>query len=80
MKLYQCGCDYAELQNQALGSTVKGYTLVTECSECAAKREAENIKLEEEKAINKIAIDKETLIQNKMRELAINELTIEGKL
>lgn len=39
----ECNCEVEELPNQAIGSSVKGYTLKVECPSCKTKREAQSI-------------------------------------
>ena len=39
----ECDCLVEELPNQAIGSSVKGYTLKVECLSCKTKREAQSI-------------------------------------
>jgi hypothetical protein len=53
MKLYNCNCDY---QETGTGSA-KGYMLISECAECAAKREAENTAILAKEAEEKAVVD-----------------------
>jgi hypothetical protein len=72
-------CVYNEIGN-SVGGPVKGYALVKECDECKTKREADNTIRAEQEKIRKAEIDKETLIQARMREIAEKQLRNEGKL
>ena len=40
IRLYECLCEFEEIHNNVLDSTAKGYSLVSECDICKAKREA----------------------------------------
>jgi hypothetical protein len=71
-------CKYKEVGKGKYG--VKGFTLVKECDECKAKREANNIKESENLVKEKKILEAEELIQAKIRELAISELVKENKI
>jgi len=73
-----CKCEKQEV-GQGSG-TVKGYVTTVECDECKARREADNIARAIKDAESKVIADKEALIQAKIRETAITDLTAEGKL
>lgn len=81
MKLYDCNCEFAESTNNA-NSSVKGYILVSECDDCAAKRETENtvrLAKEQEKQviIEQEAIAKESA-KAKLIALGLNDAEIEA--
>lgn len=40
IKLYNCDCEYEEIQNK-VNSGIKGYVKVKECDSCKIKREAD---------------------------------------
>ena len=73
-----CECTKQEV-GKGSGS-VKGFVTVVECKECKDRREADAIVSAANRAEQKVAQDKEALIQAKSRELAETALKAEGKL
>jgi hypothetical protein len=80
IKLYEsqgCECFWEEIGNQVQGSTVKGYTKVgTPCAKCQADAIAGQANMEKRKAEQ----EANQLIAEKQRSMAVDALTIEGKL
>ena len=80
MKLYEdkgCLCEWQEIGNQVVGSSVKGYTKVGElCQKCKDDQVISQANMEKMKAEQ----EANQLIAEKQRSMAIDALTIEGKL
>lgn len=60
--------------------TVKGYITTVECDECKARREAEALVSNARRVEENLRIEKEALIQAKLKEWAEGQLKTEGKL
>ena len=83
IKLYEsqgCECFWEEIGNQVQGSTVKGYTLKTQCSACATKAAANAITM----ATQKEAQERQMKIAQRAQEdawkKAEQDLKNEGKI
>jgi hypothetical protein len=80
IKLYEaqgCLCEWEEIGNQVQGSTVKGYTKVgSPCAKCQADAIASQVNVEKMKAEQ----EANQLISEKQRQMAVDALTVEGKL
>lgn len=59
---------------------VKGFITTQECEECRSAREQANIIAKVRSEEQAILAEKEALISAKVRELAVSELKVEGKL
>jgi len=62
-----CTCIKTEV-GQGFGG-VKGHIVTSECEECRVKREESNVIAEAQRAEQKVAQEKETQLQAKIREL-----------
>jgi len=59
---------------------VKGFITTQECEECKSAREAANVLAADRKLEQDLAVEKENLIQDKLRHLATGVLQAEGKI
>ena len=73
-------CVWVELPNKVKNSSVKSWSLKTECEACRIKREAQNVVMAEQQAIEDYEQCKADLIRDKANKIAIEELKKEGKL
>lgn len=77
MQLNECLCDW---QEQPSTGTVKGYTLVTECEPCKARREQANADKAAADAEALKVKEVEDMIEAKKREIAVAALQDDGHL
>jgi len=73
-------CVWVEMENKAKHSTVKAYSLKTECSACKTKRSALASAMETQRVEEEYQARKAKLIKDRADELAIIELKKDGVL
>lgn len=72
MKLYECGCEFEEIKNDA-NTEVKGYILVSECDACKEKRKVDAEKAAKEKRKQDIIAELNELDKKVIRPLLDGE-------
>ena len=73
IKLYNCDCLFNEAPNSVEDSAVKSYVLVSECSICQAKREADAIESAKQRRRQEIITELNELDKKAMRPLLDGE-------